>query len=93
MMSGQPILAAQADGGFETNRKATRRDVFLAEMDKVVPGSELCTAVEPSHPKARPEGCRRPTLRRVSSNSRAVISPIDRLSRSKYRKSSGASPR
>ncbi|MBB6187505.1 hypothetical protein HDE77_001869 [Rhodanobacter sp. MP7CTX1] len=30
-------MATQADGDFEAHRKPTRRDVFLAEMDKVVP--------------------------------------------------------
>ena len=39
-MPDQLTLATQADGGF-AHRKATRRDVFLAEMDKVVPWAEL----------------------------------------------------
>jgi hypothetical protein len=52
----QLILAIQADGGSEAHRKATRRDVLLAEMDKVVPWSELCAVIEPFYPKARPGG-------------------------------------
>ncbi len=40
-MPEQLILATQADGGFETHRKPTRRDVFLAEMDKMVPWEVL----------------------------------------------------
>jgi IS5 family transposase len=53
-------LVTHADGAFEAHRKPTRRDVFLAEMDKVVPWSELCAVIEPFDPKARPEGGRRP---------------------------------
>ena len=59
-MPEQLTLATEADGGFETHRKPTRRDVFLAEMDKVVPWSELCAVIEPFYPKVRPEGGRRP---------------------------------
>jgi IS5 family transposase len=36
-MPKQLTLAMQADGGFERHRRPTRRDIFLAEMDKVVP--------------------------------------------------------
>ena len=59
-MPEQPSLATQADGGFEAHRKSTRRDVFLAEMDQVVPWTALCAAIEPFYPKARAEGGRRP---------------------------------
>ena len=59
-MREQLTLATQADGGFETHRKTTRRDVFLAEMEKVVPWSALCAVIEPFYPKVRPEGGRRP---------------------------------
>ncbi len=59
-MPEQLTLATQADGGFETHRKPTRRDVFLAEMDKVVPWAELCAVIEPFYPKARTGGGRRP---------------------------------
>ena len=37
-MPEQLTLATEADGEFETHRKPTRRDVFLAGMDKVVRG-------------------------------------------------------
>ncbi|MBB3226875.1 IS5 family transposase [Luteibacter sp. Sphag1AF] len=47
-MPDQLTLATQADRGFEAHRKPTPRDGFLAEMDKVVPWSEVCAAVE--HP-------------------------------------------
>jgi IS5 family transposase len=59
-MPDQLTLSTQADSAFETHRKATRRDVFLAEMDKVVPWSALCAVIEPFYPKANPKGGRRP---------------------------------
>ena len=49
-MPEQPSLATQADGGFEAHRKSTRRDVFLAEMDRVVPWAALCAVIEPFYP-------------------------------------------
>ena len=60
MTQQQMTLAAQSDGGFEAHRKATRRDVFLAEMDKVVPWTQLCACIEPFYPKQRADGGRRP---------------------------------
>lgn len=59
-MRKQLTLATQADARFEAHRKATRRDVFLAEMDQVVPWAELCAVIEPFYPKAREQGGRRP---------------------------------
>ena len=48
-----------AESGFETYRKATRREQFLDDMDQVVPWSELCAVIEPFYP--RPSGAgRRP---------------------------------
>lgn len=41
-----------AEGGFEKFAKTTRREVFLAEMDRVVPWAELCALIEPHYPKA-----------------------------------------
>ena len=41
-----------AMGGFEKYGKTTRRAVFLAEMDRVVPWSALCALIEPVYPKA-----------------------------------------
>lgn len=52
--------ATFAEVGFEQYRKQTRRDVFLAEMDRVVPWSELCAVIEPHYPKA--EGAGRPPV-------------------------------
>jgi transposase, IS5 family len=55
-MPEQLTSATQADGGFEAHRKTTRRDVFLAEMDKVGPWAQLFAVIEPFYPKARVEG-------------------------------------
>jgi IS5 family transposase len=52
--------ATFAEVGFEQYRKQTRRDVFLAEMDRVVPWPELCAVIEPHYPKA--EGAGRPPV-------------------------------
>jgi IS5 family transposase len=41
-----------ASGDFERYRKPTRREQFLAEMDKVVPWDQLCALIEPFYPKA-----------------------------------------
>ncbi len=56
MAPQQLTLATQMDVGFALNRKQTRRDVFLAEMDKVVPWSALCALIEPHYPKVREDG-------------------------------------
>jgi len=37
--------------GFERYTKKTRRQVFLEEMEQVVPWRELCALVEPHYPK------------------------------------------
>ena len=41
-----------ARGGFERYGKTTKRAVFLAEMDRVIPWVQLCTLIEPYYPKA-----------------------------------------
>lgn len=38
--------------GFDKYAKTTRRAAFLAEMQRVVPWSELCALIEPVYPKA-----------------------------------------
>ena len=50
----QMSLAAAADrtAGFEKYRKPTRRDAFLAEMQTLVPWSDLVALIEPQYPKA-----------------------------------------
>mgnify|MGYP001573688617 CR=1 FL=1 len=49
-----------AEAGFETYRRATRRDVFLSEMERVVPWSELCARIEPFYPSVPDGAGRRP---------------------------------
>jgi IS5 family transposase len=41
-----------ATAGFERYAKTTRRAVFLAEMDHVVPWKRLCALIAPHYPKA-----------------------------------------
>ncbi len=43
--------ATFAETGFEQYRKSTRREQFLAEMERVVPWKELCAVIEPHYPK------------------------------------------
>jgi hypothetical protein len=48
-----------AIAGFERYAKTTRRAVFLAEMERVVPWSALCALIEPFYPQpgnGRPAG-------------------------------------
>ena len=49
-----------ADGSFEKYRKPTRREIFLTEMDRVVPWTELCALIAPVYPKG--EGPGRPPV-------------------------------
>ena len=47
--------------GFEKYRKKTRKEIFLQQMDEILPWIELCKAIEPFYPKASPKGGR-PTV-------------------------------
>ena len=44
-------LAGDQNQGFEQHRRPTRRDVFLASMEQLVPWSALCAVIEPFYPK------------------------------------------
>jgi IS5 family transposase len=48
-----------ADGSFEKYRKKTRKELFLEEMDQIIPWQELTVAIEPFYPKPKGAG-RRP---------------------------------
>ena len=48
-MKSQKTLANAVT--FEKYRKPTRREQFLAEMERVVPWKELCALIEPFYPK------------------------------------------
>lgn len=56
----KPTQTTFAASGFEAYRKPTRRERFLAEMERVVPWGELCALIEPVYPKS--EGPGRPTI-------------------------------
>ena len=45
---------------FATKKKRTRRDVFLAEMGRIVPWDALEALIAPHYPKLGPQGGRRP---------------------------------
>lgn len=53
MATKQMTLSMEQDLSFELHRKATRRDVFPAEMDKGVPWAKLCACIEPQYPADR----------------------------------------
>ena len=44
---------------FEKYRKPTKRELFLAEMEQIVPWKEFCALLEPFYPK---EGKGRPPI-------------------------------
>ncbi len=44
-------MAADQNSGFEQHRRPTRRDVFLATMEQIVPWSALCAVIAPHYPK------------------------------------------
>jgi len=46
--------------GYFDKGKRTRREVFLAEMERVVPWARLLALIEPHYPKASPAGGRPP---------------------------------
>jgi transposase, IS5 family len=45
-------MAADHNAQYEQYRKPTRRDLFLATMERVVPWEALCSVIEPHYPKA-----------------------------------------
>jgi IS5 family transposase len=45
-------MAADQNAEYEKYRKPTKRDMFLATMEQIVPWSELCSVIEPHYPKA-----------------------------------------
>lgn len=51
-MKQKTFAALGAATGFELHAKTTRRAVFLAEMEKVVPWRRLIALIEPYYPKA-----------------------------------------
>jgi IS5 family transposase len=52
-------LSLSMTGYFDKGKK-TRREVFLAEMERAVPWARLCALIEPHYPKGSPAGGRPP---------------------------------
>ena len=46
--------------GYFDKGKQTRREVFLAEMERAIPWARLCALIEPHYPKGSPAGGRPP---------------------------------
>ena len=44
-------MAADQNAEYEQYRRPTKRDVFLATMEEIVPWTELCAVIEPHYPK------------------------------------------
>jgi IS5 family transposase len=44
-------MAADQNAQYEQYRRPTKRDVFLATMEEIVPWAELCAVIEPHYPK------------------------------------------
>jgi hypothetical protein len=59
---GQPMAdqLSFASLDFAAKKKRTKRDVFLAEMARIVPWATLEALIEPHYPKLGPQGGRRP---------------------------------
>lgn len=47
--------------GLEKYRKQARKEIFLGQMDEILPCAELCKIIEPFYPKASAKGGR-PTI-------------------------------
>jgi len=45
-------MAVDQNAQYEQYRRPTKRDVFLATMEQIVPWAELCGVIEPHYPKA-----------------------------------------
>ena len=56
----KPRQNTLSEAGFEEHRKVTRKEVFLAQMDRVVPWSDLEALIRPIYPKG--EGRGRPPI-------------------------------
>jgi IS5 family transposase len=45
-------MAADQNAQYERYRRPTKRDEFLATMERIVPWADLCSVIEPHYPKA-----------------------------------------
>jgi len=56
------------DAEYAGKRKRTRREEFLAEMERVVPWDALLALIEPHYPKAgRGRSCRNARRQRIAA--------------------------
>src|SRR6516165_9699023 len=60
--SGSSRMNQQTLAGFEKYGKTTRRAQFLAEMEQVVPWTQLCALVEPVYPRGGSDEGGRPPV-------------------------------
>ena len=44
-----------ADNGFERHRKRTRKELFLAEMESIIPWADVVAVIAPFYPAPRPD--------------------------------------
>ena len=56
----KPRQNTLSEAGFEEHRKVTRKEVFLSQMDRVVPWSDLEAQIRPIYPKG--DGAGRPPM-------------------------------
>ena len=56
----KPRQNTLSEAGFEEHRKVTRKEVFLSQMDRVVPWSDLEALIRPIYPKG--DGAGRPPI-------------------------------
>ena len=56
------------DAEYNGNRKRTRREVFLSEMDQVVPWKDLLTLIAPHYPRSGQPGDSRIRWRRCCAS-------------------------
>ena len=42
--------------GFEKYRKPTRKEIFLKDMEQIIPWKELCQVIKPYYPKPKGAG-------------------------------------
>jgi len=51
--------------GFEKYRKPTRKEIFLKDMEQIIPWKELCQVINPYYPKPKGAGRRLVALERM----------------------------
>lgn len=52
----RPTQTSFAQAEYDKKRKRTRREIFLAEMEQVIPWARLMEVIEPHYPKSGKRG-------------------------------------